>query len=93
MRGRRTLELGEAIRRMTSLPAEIFGIRDRGHIAPGAYADLVLFEAETIVDRATYDAPYAYPSGIDSVFVNGVAAMRAGKLTGARPGRVLRGGG
>ena len=53
----------------------------------------MLFDSEHIVDRATYDAPYAYPSGIDSVFVNGVAVMRAGLQTAARPGRVLRGGG
>ncbi len=78
---------------MTSLPADAFGLRNRGRIVPGAYADLVLFDSEHIVDRATYDAPYAYPSGIDSVFVNGVAVMRAGLQTAARPGRVLRGGG
>jgi N-acyl-D-amino-acid deacylase len=93
VRGRRTLELGEAIRRMTSLPAGIFGLRDRGRIAPGAYADLVLFDSDTIVDRATYDAPYAYPGGIDRVFVNGATVVREGAPTGARPGRVLRGGG
>lgn len=91
VRGRRTLELGEAIRRMTSLPADIFGLRDRGRIAPGAYADLVLFDADHIVDRATYERPYAYPDGIDSVFVNGVAVVRSGAPTGALPGRVLRG--
>ncbi len=93
VRGRKTLELGEAIRRMTALPAEIFGLTGRGRIAVGAYADLVLFDAQRIVDTATYENPYAYPEGIDSVWVNGRAVVRGGALTGARPGRVLRGGG
>lgn len=93
VRGRRSLELGDAVRRMTSLPASIFGLRDRGRIAPGAYADLVLFDPERITDRATYEKPFAYPDGIDAVFVNGVPVVLAGTPTGARPGRVLRGGG
>ncbi len=92
VRGRKTLELGEAIRRMTSLPAEQFGLVDRGRIAPGAFADLVLFDAATIVDTATYERPYAYPRGIESVWVNGCAVVRDGAATGARPGRALRGG-
>jgi N-acyl-D-amino-acid deacylase len=92
VRGRKTLTLGEAIRRMTALPADIFGLRQRGRIAPGTYADLVLFDADRIVDRATYDRPFAYPDGIDSVFVNGTAVVRNGAPTGALPGRVLRGG-
>jgi N-acyl-D-amino-acid deacylase len=92
VRGRRTLELGEAIRRMTSLAADQFGLVDRGRIATGAYADLVLFDPERIVDTATYDRPYAYPRGIDAVWVNGRAVVRDGASTGARPGRVLRGG-
>ncbi|GAC1524715.1 MAG: D-aminoacylase [Vulcanimicrobiaceae bacterium] len=93
VRGRKTLELGEAIRRMTSLAADQFGLADRGRIAPGAYADLVLFDATTIVDTATYERPYAYPVGISNVWVNGVAVVRDGDATGARPGRALRGGG
>ncbi len=92
VRGRATLELGEAIRRMTSLAADTFGIAERGRIAPGAYADLVLFDAETIVDLATYDRPYAYPRGVDSVWVNGRAVIRNATPTGARPGRALRNG-
>jgi len=92
VRGRRTLELGEAIRRMTSLAADQFGIAGRGRIEIGAYADLVLFDPERIVDTATYDRPFAYPIGIDSVWVNGEAVLRRGTSTGARPGRALRGG-
>jgi N-acyl-D-amino-acid deacylase len=92
VRGRHTLELGEAIRRMTSLAADQFGLTGRGRIEIGAYADLVLFDADRIVDTATYDRPYAYPLGIDSVWVNGQAVVRGGLATGARPGRALRGG-
>ena len=93
VRGRRTLETAEAIRRMTSLPAAQFGIANRGTIAIGAYADLVLFDPKTIVDTATYERPYAYPLGVDDVWVNGSAVVRAGETTKARPGRALRGGG
>jgi len=92
VRGRRTLEISEAIRRMTSLAADQFGLVDRGRIEVGAYADLVLFDATRIVDTATYDQPYSYPLGIDSVWVNGKAVVRNGQITSARPGRALRGG-
>jgi N-acyl-D-amino-acid deacylase len=92
VRGRHTLELGEAIRRMTSLPAEIFGLHERGRIAEGYYADLVLFDPATIVDTATYEKPYAYPTGITGVWVNGEAVVSGGAPTGALPGHVLRGG-
>lgn len=92
VRGRNTLELGEAIRRMTSLAADTFGIAERGRITVGAYADLVLFDAATIVDTATYEAPYSYPRGIDHVWVNGTPVVREGEATGRCPGHVLRGG-
>jgi len=92
VRGRHTLELAEAIRRMTSLAAAQFGLTDRGSIATGTFADLVLFDPERIVDTATYERPYAYPEGVDSVWVNGSAVVRAGASTGKRPGRALRGG-
>jgi N-acyl-D-amino-acid deacylase len=92
VRGRRTLEIGEAIRRMTSLAADQFGIADRGRIVPGAFADLVLFDADTIVDTATYDRPFSYPRGVDAVWVNGRAVLAGGLPTGARPGRALRNG-
>jgi len=92
VRQRKTLELGEAIRRMTSLPAEIFGLVKRGRIEVGAYADLVVFDPETIVDTATYERPFSYPRGIGAVFVNGKAVVRNGSPTGALPGRALRNG-
>jgi N-acyl-D-amino-acid deacylase len=92
VRQRHALDLPEAIRRMTSLPAALFGLAERGTLTPGAYADLVVFDPETIVDTATYERPYQYPRGISHVFVNGVAVVRDGEPTNRRPGRVLRGG-
>ncbi len=93
VRGRQTLAIEEAVRRMTALPARQFGLRDRGTIACGAWADLVVFDPETIADRATYAEPFQQSAGIDHVYVNGRAVLRDGNATNARPGRVLRGGG
>ena len=92
VRGRPTLTIEEAVRRMTSLPADLFGLVDRGRIAVGAHADLVVFDPQHIVDRATYEQPFVAPDGVRDVFVNGTAIVRAAAYTGARPGRVLRGG-
>jgi N-acyl-D-amino-acid deacylase len=92
VRGRRILAIEEAIRRMTSLPAAQFGLANRGSITTGNWADLVVFEADGIVDRATYDNPFLRSAGIVHVVVNGRAVMRNGELTRALPGRVLRNG-
>ena len=92
VRQRRVFDAAEAIRRMTSLPAAQFGLHERGTIAPGMHADLVVFDVDRVVDRATYEQPFAPPDGIRDVFVNGGAVLRAGEPTGARPGRVLRNG-
>ncbi len=92
VRGRPTLSTEEAVRRMTSLPADLFGLAGRGRIAVGAQADLVVFDPQTIVDRATYERPFQAPAGIRHVFVNGTAVLHDGAFTGERPGRVLRGG-
>ncbi len=92
VRGRRVFDAAEAIRRMTSLPADLFGLRDRGRIALGAHADLVVLDLDRVIDRATYERPFAAPEGIRDVYVNGRAVLRGGTLTGARPGRVLRQG-
>lgn len=89
---RGTLELPEAVRRVTSLPAQIFGLRERGTISTGNFADLVIFDAANIRDTATYEQPYSKPQGISHVFVNGRPVLLHGELTGERPGRVLRGG-
>ncbi|HYW53202.1 MAG TPA: amidohydrolase family protein [Dongiaceae bacterium] len=93
VRQRRIFGAAEAVRRMTSLPARQFALRDRGTIAPGMHADLVVFDDRHVVDRATYENPFVPPEGIRDVYVNGRAALREGVTTGARPGRVLRGGG
>ena len=82
--------LEEAIRRMTSLPAARFGLTGRGRLAPGAHADIVVFDPETVADRATFDEPVAPAAGIDLVMVNGTPVWRDGAPTGARPGRALR---
>jgi len=92
VRGRHTLSIEEAIRRMTSLPARQFGLRERGSIVAGQWADLVVFDAAEIADRATYDRPYAQSAGIRDVFVNGRAVMRNASFTRTLPGRALRNG-
>jgi N-acyl-D-amino-acid deacylase len=81
--------LEEAVRRMTSLPAGWFGFADRGVVRPGAFADLVVFDAATVKDTGTFTAPAQPAAGIDLVMVNGQVVWRAGRHTGARPGRVL----
>jgi N-acyl-D-amino-acid deacylase len=92
VRGRPTLSIEEAVRRTTSLPADLYGLADRGRIAIGAHADLVVFDPQHIVDRATYEQPFLPPEGVRDVFVNGTAVIRDASYTGERPGRVLRGG-
>ena len=77
-------------RKMTSLPADQFGFADRGRLARGQAADIVIFNAATVADRATYSEPHRYPAGIVHVLVNGVAVVEHGSQTDARPGRVLR---
>jgi N-acyl-D-amino-acid deacylase len=86
----KVISLEEAIRKLTALPADHFGFRDRGRIAVGHAADLVLFDAARIADRATYQQPHQYPDGVTAVFVNGVAVIDKGAHTTARPGHVLR---
>jgi N-acyl-D-amino-acid deacylase len=85
---RKVIELAFAIRSMTSLPAQIMRLPDRGSIRPGYWADLVVFD-ETIEDTATFTQPHQYPKGIPYVFVNGVAVVDDGKFTRALPGKVI----
>jgi len=87
------ISLEDAVRKMTSLPAQTFGFRDRGLIREGFAADLVIFDENTIIDRATYDKPHPFPIGISYVFVNGELVLSGDQLTSARPGVALRGPG
>ncbi len=86
------MPLPMAVRTMTSLPADRFGLRDRGRLTEGAYADLVLFDADRVRDTATYQAPHRFPEGIASVVVNGTVAWETGRDSIERAGRVLRHG-
>ncbi len=81
--------LEEAIRRMTSLPAQTFGIRDRGHLKAGAFADLVVFDEAAFADMATYAQPHQFSVGVSQTIVNGVVAFSLGRFTGERRGRFL----
>ncbi len=89
-RERRLFDLPTAVRKMTSLPADRIGLADRGRVARGKMADLVVFDAAGVKDEATFADPHRYPAGIRHVFVNGTLVVDAGAHTGARPGRVLR---
>jgi N-acyl-D-amino-acid deacylase len=87
------MPMEEAIRRLTSFPAENLGLNDRGRLEPGYFADVVVFDLTTITDRATFEAPHAYSEGVEHVLVNGSFALRDGKATGRMPGRALYGPG
>jgi N-acyl-D-amino-acid deacylase len=89
-RERRLMSLEEAVRRMTSLPASRVGLSDRGQVAPGFAADIVVFDPEGVSERNSYDDPARYPAGIQYVLVNGEIVVERGGHTGARPGQVLR---
>jgi N-acyl-D-aspartate/D-glutamate deacylase len=93
VREERLLSLEEAIRKMTSLPAQRMRLWDRGVVRPGAFADLVIFDPATIRDRATFEQPRQYADGVRYVAVNGQLVVDDGQLTAARPGRALRGPG
>jgi N-acyl-D-amino-acid deacylase len=89
VRERGLLALPEAIRKMTSLPADKLGLADRGRLAHGARADVVVFDPATIADTATFADPHRYPLGVGWVLVNGQPVVAGGEHTGSRPGRVL----
>lgn len=91
VRDERALTLEEAIRKMTSAVADRLGLRDRGQVRPGFYADLVVFDPVSVVDRATFEEPHQFPSGIRHVWVNGKQVLRNGEHTGALPGRIVSG--
>jgi N-acyl-D-amino-acid deacylase len=89
-RDERVIPLEEAVRKMTSLPAQRLGMTDRGSVRPGARADLVVFDPSTVIDRATYEQPHQFCAGVHDVFVDGTAVIREGADTGAVTGTVLR---
>ena len=93
VREEKLLPLEEAVRKMTSLPATRMHLQDRGLVRPGYFADLVAFDPTTVIDRSTYENPWQYSAGIPYVAVNGQLVVDDGKITAARPGRVLRGPG
>lgn len=78
---------------MTSLPASRLGVYDRGIISEGKCADIVIFDPDTIRDKATWDNPHQYPEGIDCVMVNGEIVVEHGNITGKLPGRIIYGTG
>ena len=83
----------EAVRKMTSLTARILGLHDRGLVSPGMWADIAVFDPETVIDRSDFTPPEAtmrYPEGVEHLVVNGVVTLRDGEHTGALAGRVLR---
>jgi N-acyl-D-aspartate/D-glutamate deacylase len=92
-RDEKVLQLEEAVRKMTSLPAQVLGLKDRGLLREGYWADIVVFDPDTVADLATYENPKQYPKGIDTVLVNGTIVIDNGHHTGARPGSVVYGPG
>lgn len=93
VRDTRNLTLEDAVRKMTSLPAQILGLPDRGQLQQGYWADVVVFDPATVKDTATYEKPKSYPVGVPYVLVNGVVVIDKGEHTGARPGMPLYGRG
>ncbi|MCI0391256.1 MAG: D-aminoacylase [Acidobacteria bacterium] len=90
VREKRLVGLEEAIRKMSSLPAQTFNLLDRGLLRPGMAADIVIFNEKTVADRATFEQPKQYATGIDYVIVNGQVVIEKGSHSGAKPGRILR---
>src|SRR5262249_6553105 len=91
VREKRLVGLEEAIRKMSSLPAQTFNLWDRGLLRPGMAADIVIFDEKTVADRATFEQPKQYAAGVEYVIVHGQIVIEKRTHTGARPGRALRG--
>lgn len=91
VREEHVLSVEEAVRKLTSLPADVLSLTDRGRLRSGAYADIVIFDPKTIQDHATYARPMQYATGVTDVFINGQLALKDGEPTGAVTGRVVRG--
>jgi dihydroorotase/N-acyl-D-amino-acid deacylase len=93
VREQKLMPLEEAVRKMTSAASRRLGIRDRGILQEGLFADVTVFNPNTIIDHATYENPNQLSTGVEYVFVNGIAVLSAGKVTGEKPGVALRGPG
>jgi N-acyl-D-amino-acid deacylase len=90
-RDKKLASLSEAVHRLTGLPAAFLGLKDRGLLAPGYYADIVVFDADKIIDHATIDKPHQLSTGVEHVWINGVQVVSRAEHTGATPGRFVRG--
>ncbi len=90
VREKHVLTLEQAVRKMSSFPAQRIGMRDRGLIRPGLKADVVVFNPATIIDRATFEKPHQYAEGVSAVIVNGQVTLKGGQMTGSRAGRAVR---
>ncbi|MDQ3279722.1 MAG: amidohydrolase family protein, partial [Bacteroidota bacterium] len=89
VRGEKVISLEEAVRRMTSLPAQKFGLKDRGLLREGMAADVVVFDEKEVADLSTYEKPHAYSKGFRYVVVNGQLVVEEGKHTGTRSGTIV----
>jgi N-acyl-D-aspartate/D-glutamate deacylase len=87
---RGTIDIAAAVRSMTSLPATVYGLKDRGQLRAGAFADILIFDLSKVNDSATYEKPHQLSEGIDDIIVNGELARRNGRFTSTLAGRVLR---
>ena len=93
VRDEKVISLEEAVSRLTLLPAQTLNIKSRGRLAPGYFADITVFNPQTISDRATFEDPHHYATGVEHVLVNGVPVVSGGEHTGAKPGRAVHGPG
>jgi N-acyl-D-amino-acid deacylase len=93
VREERVISLAEAVRRLTGLPATNLELDHRGFLKVGMFADVVVFDPQTIADRATFESPHQYAVGVRDVFVNGIQVLKNGEHTGAKPGRAVWGPG
>ncbi|ALJ15878.1 aminoacylase [Sphingopyxis macrogoltabida] len=93
VRDEKLIPLEQAVHRLTTLPATNLGIKERGALKPGYFADVVIFDPAAVTDRSTFEAPHQYSLGVRDVFVNGAAVLKDGEPTGATPGRAVRGAG
>jgi N-acyl-D-amino-acid deacylase len=90
VREEKIVPLPEMMRKMTSIPAQKFGLGKRGTLKSGYFADIVIFDQDKVIDKATWTDPHQYPEGIEYVLVNGKVVIKEGEHTGDLPGKVLR---